>query len=399
MANKSRYTRQITHHNSKIGAVTVAALAAYADPGSPNRCGHDPGPMVLAALATAAGVAPTELALRAVGRWLAELPDQVRAVGAFGGLGGFLAGVRAAGSVCPRLSGLAGSLLARTPGWLAGVGWRTSRVAWRDYDLFNGPAGLVLAGITRDTSGAPFVRALRHLSTLCDQPGLARLRAGTEIDPRSAFNLGRINTGLGHGVAGVAAALRHAVVSCPDGAGYRPALARACGWLAREAFIDARGLITWPPAGREGAGGPGEVYQRQAWCYGAPGVAWTLWDAGVALADPDLRELAEEAMRLFCRRFDPDRYLDPADGDGTLAVCHGAAGTLAVVDAFIRHAGLAEAGPLRAELRSYLAERTSQVTALAERDVTMLNGAGGILSVLLTVHGGERGWLPLLALR
>lgn len=393
---RQRTSPATTSHWS--GPVAAAALEAYAEPGAPNGCGLDAGPMMLASLALAAGAVTEELADRVVQRWLAGLPDQIAVVGAFGGLGGLHAGVRAASTVYPGLSSLAQALLAQTPRLLAGVPWRSSAVAWRDYDLFNGPAGLVLAGLTRDGPTAPFAPAIAQLRLLCDDAGLPRLRAGTEIDPRSAFNIGRVNTGIGHGVAGVVSALRHAVVTADSGTRYRPALARAAGWLARQAFVDARGLLTWPPVGPDRPGAPGAVYQRQAWCYGAPGVAWALWDAGRTLADRSVQELAMTAMRSFCGRFDAELYLDD-DPDAALALCHGAAGTLAVADAFARHAGLGEAGALRDHLARYLADRADRVAGLAGRDLTLLNGAGGILSVVLTAQGGRRDWLPQLALR
>jgi hypothetical protein len=107
------------------------------------------------------------------------------------------------------------------------VQWRPSAVAWVDYDHFRGPAGLVLAGASNTGPTDPFVPAARHLARLCDEPGLDGLRAGAEISPPSVFNIGRINTGMGHGVTGVAAALRHAVEMFEDGSDYRSALRHA----------------------------------------------------------------------------------------------------------------------------------------------------------------------------
>jgi len=82
-----------------------------------------------------------------------------------------------------------------------------------------------------------------------------------------------------------------------------------------------------------------------------------------------------------------------------LGICHGASGTLAVADAFARHAELREAEDLRRYLVEYLMNRIQEVRALGLTDMTMLTGAGGIMSVLLTVHSGERNWLSLIALQ
>jgi hypothetical protein len=381
--------------------VAVEALETYAgaEEGAANRCGHDAGPMVLAFLAYTAGGATADLAQQVTRRWLSELPEQIHSVGAFGGLGGFIAGVRAGIKVDSQLSSLADALNDQTRPWLRAVEWRTSLVAWRDYDLFTGPSGLVLAGAASGGSTEHLAPAARHLELLCDEGCLERLRAGTEIDPRSAFNIGRINTGLAHGVTGVASALRHVVETFEDGSDYLPALKRACAWLAQEVYLADCGLITWPPVGLEGASPSFAVDDPQAWCYGTPGVAWTLWDAGRVLDDSSFQVLGEEAMRSFCRVFDDDRFLARPDMWEALSICHGAAGTLAVADAFARHADLGEAASLRDYLDQYLMDRIDDIVDLARVDMTMLTGAGGVLSVMLTAHDGARDWLRQLALR
>jgi hypothetical protein len=135
-------------------------------------------------------------------------------------------------------------------------------------------------------------------------------------------------------------------------------------------------------------------------------VAWTLWDAGRLLEDSSLQLLGEEAMRSFCRVFDPDYHFFDAyyhfnkdDISEDLAICHGASGILAVADAFARHAGLSDAASFRDDLDLYLLDRVNQIADIATTDMTMLNGAGGIVSVMLTVHGGPRSWLCQIALR
>jgi len=370
-----------------------------AAPGSPHIYGHDSGPMVLAYVADTVGAIPDHLARRVARRWLDEMPDRIHSLGAFGGLGGFLAGLRALIALDREFSSVSDGLTDETRRLLAGVHWRTSSVAWIDYDLFRGPAGFVLSGATNEGATAPFVRAARHLARLCDDPGLEGLRAGTEISPRSAFNIGRINTGMGHGVAGVASALRHAAETLDDGSDYRPALKRACDWLVEEAYLAEGGFITWPPVGRDGARAGAVADRRQAWCYGTPGVAWALWDAGRVLQDSSLQILGEEAMRSFCRVFDAAYHFDRDAISEELGICHGAAGTLAVADAFARHASLREAASLRDYLDRYLLDRVDHIADVARTDMTMLGGAGGIVSVMLTVHGGARSWLCQIALR
>ena len=394
----SDQVRSVSAANANDLAVEVLEIYANEDENRANSCRHEPGPLVLASLAHDTGVASRDLARQVALRWLDELPEQVYSLGAFGGLGGFIAGVRAAGKFDPQLASLAGSLVNEVPGWFDNAPLLTSLVAWRDYDLFNGPAGLLLAGAVRGSS-APFAGAAGHLALLCDQANLERLRAGTDIDPRSAFNVGRINTCLAHGVAGVASALRHAVETLDDGDAFRPALGRACDWLLKEAYLSDCGLITWPPVGHEGTPASFAVHDPQAWCYGTPGIAWTLWDAGRVLESSPLQILGEEAMLSFTRVFDAERFISRPSIAESLSICHGAAGTLAVADAFACHANLDKAGLLRDYLERYLLDRQDEVIELAKTDMTMLGGAGGIMSVLLAARGASRDWLPQLALR
>jgi hypothetical protein len=245
-----------------------------------------------------------------------------------------------------------------------------------------------------------FEPAVQHLVAMCESPGLEAFRAGEEIDPRSSFNVGRINTGLGHGLAGVASALHHAANVLGEEHRCLPALERVCDWLEQETIVvGARELITWPPVGAEGQPPMVGADRPQAWCYGTPGVAWTLWDAAGTLEDATKRTLAYDAMRSFCRVFHEELHVDAGSPSEALSICHGVAGMLAVADAFSRHASLPEAERLRAHLTGLLLDRDDDIRLLAATDMTILSGAGGILSVLVTSIGGDRRWLPQVALR
>lgn len=399
-------TTTLTKHMDGLAFDLVSAYA-HAGAHGRNASGHDPGPAILAsvalqesdAVALRESDAVASEAHNATARWIGEIPSEFNAAGAYGGLGGFHAGLRAAMGIYPSLTPLHSALADRTKRYLDTSAWQTSGVAWRDYDLFTGPAGLVLAGIANVDDAELIEPAVAHLALLCDSPGLERLRAGNDIDPRSAFNVGRINTGLGHGVTGVVAALRHAVEYLPDGERYSQALWNACEWLAREVFVDNVGLVTWAPVGREGAEPPRGFYRRQAWCYGTPGIAWTLWDAARVLGDNTLRDLACEAIASYMRCFHEVRYFDDDDVGAALSLCHGAAGILAVVDAFIRTAGLTELEELRTELMQLIASQRADIAELAENDMTILGGAAGIAAIWITARGGSRAWLPLIALR
>jgi hypothetical protein len=71
---------------------------------------------------------------------------------------------------------------------------------------------------------------------------------------------------------------------------------------------------------------------------------------------------------------------------------------LAIADGFARHARFEPAAKRADLLERLLLRELDAVVALA-RDASLLNGAPGILSVLLTRRGAPRSWLRPLGLR
>lgn len=341
----------------------------------------DAGPAVLAGLFVRAG-GDTGPARDAVGRWLDGYSGVsgagVSGAGVHGGLAGLLAGLSAAAPVEPGLDRLADRVRAALS---APPAVRRTDLAWSDYDLISGPAGVLLA-----LHPAPAAAAADHLAALCASGPALRL-GDDRGDPRLHWNLGHVNTGVAHGAAGVAAALARAGRTGP--------LRAVCDWLVARSFRDPDGLLSWPPA--DGLGRPVRAGSRQAWCYGTPGVSFVLWDAGTVLADPALRDFAAAAMTSFCAAYDPLRHLDP--GPAGLGICHGMAGTLLIADAFARHAGLAPAAALAGRIAADLSARLDELLPLARTDRSLLTGASGVLAALLTRAGDDRGWLTPLALR
>jgi lantibiotic biosynthesis protein len=385
----------------EVVTATIAALRTYvhADLGVATDATYDAGPALLASLAVATGLDDLELAHQVLARWLVGLPGGNSHLGAFEGLAACLVATQAASSFYPRFGPLAMAVSDSIANLSSARCWRTSKVAWEDYDLICGPAGIVLALVAGHASIDQSLPPARHLVQLCDRE-LTGFRLGDDRgDERRFWNLGRVNTGLAHGVTGVAAALRAMVDASAGAEEFAQPLRRVCAWLMCESYLDGRRVRTWPPAGLDGRRPPQGLSRRQAWCYGTPGVAWTLWDAGRALNDRELQAFALDAMRSFCTAFEERWYLDDGPVDATVGICHGAAGTLAVADAFARHASLPAAAVLRDHLATYLLDRLEDVHKLARENMSLLSGAAGVLAVLLTVSGGARGWLTQIALR
>ncbi|MFH8406847.1 lanthionine synthetase LanC family protein [Streptomyces sp. NPDC018019] len=364
----------------------------------------DPGVPALAALVAATGdPAEATAAGRTVAVWARSVGHGQGHPGLYdGGLAGTLAGLRLGARLHPQLHRLADRLRDHLVSGAQGRPWRHEGVRFPDYDLIIGPSGTLLSLC----AGAdPEERELRpyaaHLASLCDAEELPRLRTdGYAEHPYLSWVQGRINTGTGHGVAGLVTALTAAARRLRPDDGTRRALRNATRWLVRQSFDDARGIRSWDGAGLD-TGPPPGARARQAWCYGNPGVTWALWDAADALGDDATAEWAARAFTGLAERYDPDFHLfgdHPAD---LLACCHGAAGVLAVADAFHHHARLPAATALRARLTRHLLDRLPDVRTLGEERMGLLGGATGPLCALLTVAvpDADRLWQPCFGLR
>ena len=371
--------------------------AAAAGPGHDRAA--DPGPAILAALVSA-GRAPAELAgetaaERAVIAWLRQL-SRPAPTGLLGnGAAGRMLALRLAAGVWPRLAGLAEAVRQSLCRRVARVPWAVTELAWGDYDLVTGPSGTLLAlAAEPGASAADRAPVIGHLAGLCATDDLAGLRVGQYRDEDlRGWNFGRINLGLAHGLPGVALAL--AAAADADGLSEpgEQALRRLAARLAREAFTDPRGVLTWPPGSGRAGPGAAAARRRQAWCYGCPGVAWALWESGRVLGDDGLRDLAESSAGSLIGAWDDEFYLDGLD------ICHGAAGLMLVYDSFSRHAGLPGAAGLRDHLAGHLTARLGQLSQLAETNCSLQSGASGVLAALLTTGGADRRWLAATGLR
>ncbi|MEU9623530.1 MULTISPECIES: lanthionine synthetase LanC family protein [unclassified Streptomyces] len=375
----------------------------------------DPGIPVLASLlAETNDPAAVVTAGRAVAAWARTVGRGPCHNGLYdGGLAGTLVGLRLGARIHPVLHRAADRLRDHLLDRASTRPWRTADVGLPDYDLISGPSGTLLAlcaGTPQPTRGQlrPFAE---HLAVLCDRGDLRRLRTGQYLGhPLLGWLQGRVNTGMGHGVAGLTAGLTAAVRRVGPRPRLLTPLRHATHWLVRQSFDDARSVRSWEGAGLDGPP-PAGARARQAWCYGAPGITWALWDASDALGDRVTADWAAAAFTTLAERYDEDFHLFGDPLTDRLGLCHGAAGVLAVADAFHRWARLPAAATLSARLVEHLNHRLPAALASGGPRTTppgrapgartsLLDGAPGALSVLLTVtHGTSRDWLPCLGLR
>ncbi len=395
-------SRCVATEYATLRDVTAEVLRRYVASQPPRDSLSDAGPAVLAVAhhATARSDQSTQIARDALATWLSNL---TALPGDADPRAALVVGAHVASDVCPALRAVgqrAAQSLAKS---LETVVWPTTEIGWEDYDLISGPAGILLALATDPACPDELLQTGANLlGAACSRDDLGDLRVSAyRQDELRAWNTGTVNIGLAHGVPGVVAAL----TAVADRTGEPDALAlplqRAAEWVAGRVYRDAWGVLTWPPSGSRGGVLPSRPSPRQAWCYGTPGVAWTLHEASRVLGSPHIAGLADEAMSSFCEAFDEDRYLyDTAPGGyESLALCHGAAGTLMICDAFARHVGHEPAEVLRDRLWRYLVSRLDDVVALSDTQMSLLNGATGVLAAMHTLVGAGRAWLIRYGLR
>ncbi|WP_016907887.1 lanthionine synthetase LanC family protein [Streptomyces xiaopingdaonensis] len=402
-----------THALTQLTSFTVQMLEEWTERthtgAVPDPAPGDPGiPVLCAALASLPAVGEPSRArrtadavARATALWARTAGAGRRHPGLYdGGLAGTLVGLRLGSTVQPALRRAADRLDAGLLGSAADRAPTPGRVTFPDYDLVLGPSGTLLAlcagAEPHRPELAPYVDML---TSLCASDDLASLRTAYAGHRHLDWLDGRVNTGMAHGAAGVAAALTASVRRCGRTAEQEQALRTLCEWLRRQSFTDALGVRSWDGAGLDAPPAPG-ARARQAWCYGTPGISWALWDASEALGDRAGAEWAAEAFTSLADRYDEAFHLfGEAPGD-LLGLCHGACGVLAVADAFHRHARLPAATALRARLLSSILDGLPDVAELARAHMTLLGGAGGVLTALLTTAAGaSRAWLPCVGLR
>ncbi len=230
--------------------------------------------------------------------------------------------------------------------------WRDRRsegfagVGWSAYDTVNGLSGtgqLLLDALAEpDVAGGIEVGKLedcvlstvRFLTELTEPITVDGHRVPgwwipSELQPsdldRHEYPHGDFNLGLAHGIPAALAFLARAQQAGFDA---QAAIHRIVAWLIRWQGHDEAGSY-WPArvgwSDQTGATVPSMEFTRSAWCYGAPGVAVALFEAGIALAEPAWWDIALDALHSTMRR---DRGRWRLEG---ATLCHGYAGLMTIM--------------------------------------------------------------------
>ncbi len=275
-----------------------------------------------------------------------------------------------------------------------------SGVTVSSFDLISGLSGTVLALLPADGRRAspalPFlVRALCELALAGDDLPAWHTPADLlyDDDQRRMYPYGNLNLGLAHGVPGILAALSLARLTGHRAERLEPAIRR----IAESVIGYACGtpeIPTWPTVvplrlddGRLATSA--ECDQgRDAWCYGTPGVARSLYLAGAALDEPAWREMAGAALRGVYSRPISERAIDSP------TFCHGVAGLLQINLRFAQDTGERVFDQAAVDLTDQIlgavdAERPMAIANLEPGDNPvdqpgLLDGATGVCLVLLS---------------
>jgi hypothetical protein len=210
------------------------------------------------------------------------------------------------------------------------------------FDLISGLTGIgayLLARAQQTGDFAPTEAVIQALISITDveaSPPRWYTPSGLVADPALARQqpYGNLNCGLAHGIPGPLSLLALALSAGLATQGLQERVEQLASWLAAQR-VDNNWGIAWPsmivlgPDGAPASTAP----SRTAWCYGSPGVARSLWLAGVALGRQHACDTAIEAMASVYRTPRAERAIDGP------TLCHGLGGLLLITLRFANDTG------------------------------------------------------------
>ncbi|GEM_PF-699151 len=295
--------------------------------------------------------------------------------------------------------------------------YQKEHLTMHDYDIISGVSGILLYLITLEEPDEEILQVIESILaflTWLAEPGQVlgkeRWFLAPDVLPKDDILLypqGNFNCGLAHGIPGPLAALSLTWLAGYRYASLRDAIAFASYWLVQHHLTDRWG-INWPNVVPLQQAHQPQDWQslqgsRTGWCYGAPGVARSLWLAGLALNDDHLCKFSLEAMEAVLRHSSQERLIYSP------TLCHGIAGLLQICVRFAcesKCANIAQHIPL---LLSQILELFSSDHLLGFRDeespgvyvdqAGWLTGAPGTAMAILAATTTEvPRWDRLLAL-
>lgn len=214
------------------------------------------------------------------------------------------------------------------------------------------------------------------------------------IEDRARFPQGNFNLGFAHGIPGVLAFLSLSLSRGIVVDKQKETIARVANWIGNKHAVWEKGIF-WGDriSFKEETTGIKEErpFVRDAWCYGTPGVSRSLFLAGLALDDAQIKNQAVEALKnVFCRSREEWRL--PG-----LSFCHGLSGLLTLTYKMYQETNLPFFKVKTQELKNtilssynsqwelgFFPESISDMSQLLRSEkIGMLEGISGILLPLL----------------
>lgn len=216
------------------------------------------------------------------------------------------------------------------------------------------------------------------------------------------------NMGLSHGIPGVLALLSMVKLRGIRYPGLSEAIERIATWIKERSFL-YEGAIRWSTSvswdEEIGLKPIAEVPCHDAWCYGVPGVARSLFLGGKALKNDSLKSFAKEAFYgIFLR----DAHSWGLPGPG---ICHGIGGLLLVTSQMAKEEGCGDLSHRVSELEKCVTSFCKEDYPLGIKDYQptksgnylevdnpgFLEGATGTLCALLSASNSNlQSHLPFL---
>lgn len=167
---------------------------------------------------------------------------------------------------------------------------------------------------------------------------------------QAMYPRGNFNCGMSHGIAGPLAVLANASLDGLKIEGHREAIWDISDWLLSKKRIKEEG-ISWPDIisfENEVFGEPNinEDFP-DAWCYGLPGIAYSLYLAGKALNE---KVLVMEAIEAYASILRKDLKNTRASGG---SFCHGVSGNMHILHKMLRKEG-AHLHPYKSRINQYI---------------------------------------------
>ncbi|MFA7337079.1 MAG: lanthionine synthetase C family protein [Candidatus Obscuribacterales bacterium] len=273
-----------------------------------------------------------------------------------------------------------------------------SQLRASDYDLIVGLCGTAVYLLSRDVDETRLtLQEVIATLVLISSNGF-KIRGNYRVGFTAAdasFELGLIDLGLAHGLAGVLATLSLAYSNNCVVDGLEVAIRQIAELLINNTTKNLE-EAKWPYAialDKQEELIPSDCGSRDAWCYGAPGIARSLWLAGTALNEDVFREFAMSAIENVAQRLIVEGV------PRCPSFCHGKAGLLQIFLRFSIDTGSEVACQMLChlfdelmqdfDLEAPLGFRSLSIGGCTIDDPTILNGACGIALVLLACGSNE----------